>query len=458
MSARRCGDRAEGTLPLSLGPRPRRRSGPGVLALALGLVLGVADIRPAVAQAQLPPADPVAPAAAALALPAQARLDAELRFRASRSRQLSDLQAGLDEFRHGVFFRTRLGAAFDHDVLGAYLQLQASGALGDSGPGQAPLPVGLQQGYVRARAPVLPGLQAEVGRLALDFGAGRQIGRYDFHDSGNAFDGLHLRYGARTALDLHAVAVQIRRNSAQPQQERQLAGLYLTGLPAEGLTTDLYFLYLRDGSDEATARVLTMGARIDWRPGRLLHLEAEAAGQVGEQRTDGAAAPVDHAAMMAAGMAAVAFEVGLPVELAAYGHIYSGDGDPNDKVLSRWRPLYPSLDEQVGLLQLVQPSNLGQYGGRVTLRAPARVAVSVDGRVSVSRTGEPLPGFDGMALPGDGSWQTVGTELDFRVEWPWRPGSVFLLAAGAFLPAAALEQALGQQLAGQALLQWTSRF
>jgi hypothetical protein len=385
-------------------------------------------------------------------------LDAEVRFRGSTTSHLGDLQAGQDDVRHGVFDRLRLGAQFHREQLSAYLQLQNNGALGDAAPGEQPLPIGLQQGYVRLDVPGVKGMRLDAGRMALEFGAARMIGRYDFHDTGNAFDGLRLRMGIDDFLDVDLLAVKIRRNSAHPDKERNLAGMYVTGLPVETLRADLYFLYLGDNNEAGQAHILTMGLRLDWRATSFLALEAETALQVGDVQPNTQDRGLDHLASALAGTLTLDGRNWLPLLVKLHGQMYAGDAAPGDNLSAGWRPLYPSLDEIVGLLQIFRQDNLSQAGARLRWQLGAPLALDVDGFASWSRTGAPLPGFADRVLPGDGAWVLLGPEVDVRLRWTWRPWSELMLAGGVFIPATSLREHLGTATARQVLLQWTSRF
>ena len=399
--------------------------------------------------------------------PAMPQLSAELRFRAARPIEPGGLQPGPDEGARGIFHRVRLGAAFERGELSARLQLQASGALGEAAPGALPLAVGLQEGVVRGRLPLANGLHVEAGRMALSYGAGRHIGSYDFHSSGHAFDGLRVQLAVDTVLALDLLSVKIRRNSAQPDKERNLTGLYLSGLPQADLRADLYFLYLGDGTATEEARLLTMGSRVDWQPSRHLGLEGEASVQVGTTRRTDQVEPDDHLATALAATVRVKGTLGAPVSVVLRGHAYSGDQDEGDRVLAAWRPLYPSLDQQVGLMQVFAPSNLAQVALRLRVElggevgeGVARWALELEGLASAARKGAPLSGYDGRTLDGDDGWLAIGREIDARLAWHWTAASEVLLAAAWFVPTDGTDVAGREDLgdAGLVLLQWTSRF
>lgn len=433
----------------------RARLGLACLALLLAAplpLLAAEDI----AAADLPLA--VAPQAPS-ETPLLTQLDAELRFRFTHTRNLGDLQAGQDEFRRGLFQRSRVGTAFERGDLSAYLQLQASGALGQAGPGEQPLAIGLQQGTARVRSPFgLRGVTFDAGRMVLDFGAGRQIGRYDFHNSGNAFDGVQLRYELERYLQINALAVKIRRNSAQPEEERNLFGLYMGALPTDGLRSEIYFLYLRDGSLNDSARILTMGVRIDWSALNWMGAEAEAAVQVGEVQAGEASAPLNHVASMGAANLRGMARIGVPATLTLGAQVYSGDTNANDKTSSAWRPLYPSLDEVIGQLQMFRQTNLLQYGARLKVLALPTLAAEIDARVHASHPDANLPGLGNAKLNTAGNWAVVGREIDGRLRWQWHPSTELLGGVGLFDPSALVRTQLGAHLGWQAFLQWTTRF
>jgi len=390
------------------------------------------------------------------------KLDADLRFRGSQTANLGNLQAGQDAARSGFFDRMRLGANFSTPSITAYMQLQASGAFGDSGVNLTPLPIGLQQGVIQLRVPGVNRLDLNVGRMTLAFGAGRMIGRYDFHESGHAFDGIVAHVGVEKVLDLHAIAVKIRRNIAQPDDERNMGGIYLQTTPFATLQADVYFLYLLDNSTDAAGKkekdkLLTMGTRINWQPTLWFEFEGEAAVQVGELKQDVQLDRQDLLATALIGQLTLKRESSIAQRLTLHGQMYSGDAKPTDRVLTTWRPLYPSLDEVVGLLQLVNQTNLLQVGIRYRAQLSALTSAEIDGRAFASEGGTTLPGFGEKFLVDTATWHTTGAELDFRMRWQWRPRTEFLLAAGMFAPSDAL-CAIGQRLAGQVLLQWSSRF
>ncbi len=389
-------------------------------------------------------------------------LDAEIRLRASLPWNLTTAEPGADVVRSAVFHREKLGGSFSQGPVDAHVQLQASGAFGDADPGALQLPtVGLQQAVVRIQPQSLKWLSAEMGRMVLDYGAGRMIGAYDFQAASNVFDGLRVRMSYQKYLDVDVIAVKLRRNSTQPDQDRNLFGAYISGQPHEQLRAELYVLYLVDGTANGHAFLTTMGTRLDWRPVAWLSGEIEAALQVGDQDAPGRDS---HQSLIgSAFFGELAAHIPTrhgPISLAPFTQFYSGAPTQTGTVstATAWRPLYPSLDQVVGLLQLFQPTNLLQNGGRLRWQASEAIALDFNGRVSASRDNAPLPGFGNPTLAGDGGWRVLGSELDLLARWEVLRSSAIFVGAGLFLPSASIQSLIGHSAACQALAQWTSRF
>ncbi len=389
------------------------------------------------------------------------RLDAELRLRGAAGRRLATLAPGFAAKSQGWFQRSRLGVSFDRGDLAARVQLQSSSAFGVAQPGTDPVALGLQQGWLRARVPALGETWVDAGRLALQYGVGRQIGHYDFDLVGNAFDGVRVHYGLGGRLNVDALAVKLRRAAGQPDLERNLSGAYLTGRPSDAFGADLYFLYLQDGASAEDAALLTMGARLDLTPVSWLAADLEAAVQIGEVTVANVREPQDHLAWMASGQVVVTGKVGVDMGLAAIGQVFSGDDQPVDRTRRAWRPLYPSRDRLVGVLQLLEPSNLLQVGGTWHASLPVwegTLRAELDVRQNRAAAAGPLPGFGGGALGSGQGWATIGRQADLRLRWGSQAGRELLAAVAFFAPDAALAHERNVQTAVLLLLQWTASF
>ncbi len=429
---------------------------------AITASLAAASAAAQTGSATLPLAGPAAPEGASAPAAAEPyRLDAELRLRGAAGRRLATLAPGFSAKTQGWFQRSRLGVSFDRGTLAARVQLQSSSAFGVAQPGTDPVALGLQQGWLRAHVPALGEAWADAGRLALQYGVGRQIGHYDFDLVGNAFDGVRVHYGLGGRLSVDALAVKLRRAAGQPDLERNLAGAYLTGRPSDAFGADLYFLYLQDGANAEDAVLLTMGARLDLTPVRWLAADVEAAVQIGEITVANVREPQDHLAWMAAGQVGVSGRFGIDMGLAAIGQLFSGDDQPTSRTRRAWRPLYPSRDRLIGMLQLLEPSNLLQVGGAWHGSLPAwggTLRADLDLRLDRAAAAGPLPAFGGGAVGNGQGWITLGSQADLRLRWGTDAGRELLAAIALFAPDAAIVQDRNAQTALLLLLQWTAAF
>lgn len=388
------------------------------------------------------------------------RGDAEMRFRGMGGSHLSDLGQGYDSANSGWYQRSRLGILLEHSQLSAYLQLQSSGALGAAGPGADPMPLGLQQGWLRARAQFAQELWLDAGRLVLDYGAGRQIGAYDFDTIGQAFDGVRAHYAIPKRLIAEVFAARLKPGAAGSDVRRGLSGTHLTATPNELLKAELYVLYLVDDNAAERSGLLTMGSRVVGGPWLGLSGEVEGAVQIGEHRHADSRHPTDRLAWMAASELNYRLDGRIPLSFSLFGHVFSGDDDATDATDRAWQPLYPSKDAVVGLLRVFEPSNLAQAGARLQWQSPSPawpLTISADVRRSLAAAHGKMPVFGGDSVPGDRGWQDLASEVDLRVRWRVLPGSELMVAASGLVGSSMLARTYGADRALLALLQWTTR-
>lgn len=400
------------------------------------------------------------PSWAAAESPTNLSWDAELRFRGERTLGLNEAEPLLASKHHGWFQRSRLGARLERDALTAVIQLQSSSVLGAAGPGSDPLPLGLQQGWLRARLPWGADTWVEAGRMSLEYGAARQIGRYDFDAVGQAFDGARLHFGLERRLQADAFVAQLRRTAGQPDRQRMLGGVHLSATPHDSVLTELYVLYLHDDEPAQDTHLLTMGTRVKTTPIPQFAFEAEGAVQTGQQRQRAAILASDHLAWMAATTAVARLRTAVLVEGGLFGHLFSGDGDPSDSVRRTWRPLYPSRDQVVGLMQQFTTSNLAEAGLRLSVDLqPLQLPVLFETQVRRSHAiaADVLPGLSGGTLSADPHWQTLGWGGDARLRWQaWRQ-SELMLALAWFSGSETIRQARGLDTGLSGWLQWMTQ-
>lgn len=388
------------------------------------------------------------------------RADAEMRFRGAGGSHLDGLGDSYRNANTGWFQRSRVGLLLEHEQLAAYLQLQSSGALGAAGPGSDPMPLGMQQGWLRARAQFAEELWLDAGRFVLDYGAGRQIGAYDYDAVGQSFDGVRAHYAIAKRLTAEVFSARLKPGAAGSEVRRGLSGTHLSATPGELLKAEVYVLYLVDDNADERSNLLTMGSRLVGGPWLGLSAEVEGAVQVGERRHSLNLRPTDRVAWMAAGEANYRITGRIPVSFGLFGHIFSGNNDATDTTDRAWQPLYPSKDLLVGLLRVFNPSNLAQAGARLQWTSPNPawpLTISADGRQSLAGAGGAMPAFGGAAVPGDHGWQSLATEVDMRVRWRVLASSELMVAAASLVGSSLLVREYHMDRAAMALLQWTTR-
>ena len=358
-------------------------------------------------------------------------IDADLRIRSALGRGLATSLGGLTGAGNsaaGTSFRFRLGTDFDLEHVGARIELQSSHDFGGSSPADQPPTIGLQQGYLHITSRPSIGLRLDAGRMRLDYGSGRQIGGYDFHGTGHAYDGARLRWSVRDRLSIDALAFRLRRDDAQPDRQRSLVGVYATAQPTGSLVGDLYLLVLDDGADAGRLRLQTMGVRLDWRPWGIARIETEIAGQVGSR--DGRdPAEQSHFGWMGVVRLGVQFGDAIPFAGGVLAEQWSGDRDPDDGIDSAWRPLYGNLDALTGLLQLFAPTNLQTLGVWTMLGDPKRWSHRLDARL-MSRLAAP----GSTSGPQPHGWRALGGEIDLRSQWALTRALTIGGSGGLFLP------------------------
>ena len=288
--------------------------------------------------------------------------------------------------------------------------------------------------------------------MALHYGAGRQIGSFDFHQTGHAYDGIRLRATVDKALVVDVLSVRLRRDIAQPDRQRVLYGVLATARPTGSLLGDIYLLVLDDGTPDGRQRLQTMGLRLDWRPFGVVEAEIESAVQIGN-RIGGASGESDRFATMVVARLGAFGTAGIPFGGGVGFDRYSGDDDMTDGVDRAWRPLYGDLDVIVGLLQRFSPSNLRtalawlEAGPRDGLHA--RVDIRLIEQLRAASTAETT----------SSGWQAAGAEIDGKAQYaPW-PGQSLSIGAGVFVPTAS--PVTGKRAGPVGLLtftQWRGRF
>jgi hypothetical protein len=322
------------------------------------------------------------------------------------------------------------------DLLSLYLRLRLEEVFGDEGR-----------------------LDLRVGRLTLDVGSRRLLGRNRFRNTINAFTGVDLRWSSPEVGALRAFAllpVQRRPSDAASLRDHDFVrdrertetvfwGLfYRTTDLAPGLHAEAYLfgLHEQDGGDEDGEGTATDDRRL-WTPGlRVLRepkagrldVELELALQLGTSRASKAAdddRDLDHLAFYA--RVAVGYTLAVPTAprlQLSYEHA-SGDADPDDDDNGRFDTLFGTRRfayGPTGIYGLLARSNLRSPEARVTLRPLRGVALMLAYRLAWLAERRDAWTTASLRDPSGATGSFIGQQLEARVRWDVLPGNLRLEA------------------------------
>ena len=387
---------------------------------------------PPVATAATPPPPAVEPEAPAPSLlPVKLGTDVWSRFEVRENYDKLGVSRGRFQEGDETFFRARLTLESNALQLtdGAtglvYFAPQATGIWGTQGlggtVGEASL--GIYEAYFKLAT---PSLAVKAGRFALNYGDALVIGNLDWHQSGRAFDGAHLRYSFGKA-SVDAFVTQLSDGWPGLNKTFLIGDNYFWGLYgqfgellAEGLALDVYALGKSAAATDVpvdptdptlgTAHVdgatfVTLGARAKQKLDAFDY-RIEAGLQVG--KTPARSAPLNKLAYQADVEAGYAPVKGF--HLALNGAIASGDGDATDDADNAWDELYPTthkwfgLTDVIGLRTNVMSLNL-KLSGNVTASTTATLDAHVFAR----------PQSNGLGRAPDANSDLAGYELDAQL-------------------------------------------
>ncbi len=329
-------------------------------------------------------------------------------------------------YRHGLDdadiarHRARLGieAVYRGHVhrpdLGVHVEIQDVRTFGEetSAFDTAANGLDLHQGYALLRG---RGLDLRLGRQEIDFFDERLVGRNDWFEQAQAFDGVRLVYQRPdTRLDLFYALVrgQVALDAASagllPTGKRHLAGLHLGYEIVRPFRANV--LALADVDTESGKQMVTGGVEFDGLAGEVFRYTAEGYYQGGR---------LDRARSQSAFRAALSLRGTVPVAVRPYAEVYgsleSGDDDARDSVAKTFVRPYGNIHDVHGIVDRfsdvardTHERGLRDFGGALGV-APAE---ELDLRVAHHL-------FQVMQPLGDLVY--LGHELDVAAGWRfWR--------------------------------------
>jgi hypothetical protein len=440
-----------------------------------------------------PPAPPAAPPAATEpSLPPLARpppraveFHGEVRARGEVLRNL-DLAPGIQttpgladntagSFLDGerVLLRSRFSAAGQPiERVTVFFQAQDARTFGEEASTVANAKnLDLHQGWFEVRDVFDAPVAVKVGRMELAYGDQRLIGNFGWDNVGRAFDGALARVRPYRQLAVDLFWTRLNEDpwaigtAPFPPLGDDFGGAYASWT-TERWVLDLYGLYLYDrglraeapgdpaGVNRTRIDLWTVGARVDAKPVPGLHLNGEAAYQLGERATSAGAPAVDVAAWAVHAQA----DYTLPVRFApklvvGYDRATGNDDDPD--TWETFENLFPTNHDKYGLMDLAAWKNLSDpFVGAAATHERFTLGATVHflSRASADDTFYRANGtaLVPLAAATTTDAKAVGTELDTTLTVQATSGVNVLLGYSTLFPGAFLDDVSGDGEAAQA--------
>jgi hypothetical protein len=342
-----------------------------------------------------------------------------------------------------VLNRMRIGISreFEHGV-NVFVQLQDSRLWGEEGSSLGALDaIDLHQAYFEIENVAGLPVDVRIGRQEFAFGSERLIGKFDWHNTGRAFDAARIIVGPETQ-NLHLWMAQVRDfNAPAIGRNQEFGGAYFSSQKILPGTFDAYALFFFDERNynaladldvpversEAGSKHLTLwtfGGRLETTPAQNWQVEIEGTYQLGNR------GPLDIRAYGYAVESEYSFAaIAKPKLLAGYT-FGSGDSNRNDSKIETFSNLFPDRHSFLGAMDYASWSNISAFyfGGAIQPSKDFEIGVKFY-FISLSddddalykaegyRTGSPAEIFR-TAVPGAGT--EVGKEIDVFAKFVYR--------------------------------------
>jgi hypothetical protein len=277
-------------------------------------------------------------------------------------------------------------------------------------------------------------LTAEAGRFTMDLGGRRLIGRNNFRNTTNAFDGVLVKLQDPSAkftlqaFDYRPVIYtypQIQFDTRY--RDDRLKGLFLNGVVQTNVAFDAYVLHMNDGTfaPQATRRnFYAAGGRL-FHNGEAWSYETEAIWQFGT------AGPLDHRAHLFHAQAAKHWSLPLSPQLTLYYDYASGDKNPTDRQNNAFDSLYGPRSFEfgpTGTWGIFARSNLNSPAAQILIRPTKQWDFLVRHRLlNMAQSRDQWRGV-GLVDASGRSGTYVGQQTEFRFRY--HPRKFFELDTG----------------------------
>ena len=378
----------------------------------------------------------------------------QIRVRPQYSTNTRDFRSDLDEDQDFFFTqRVRLGVAVHPvDFMSAFIQFQdvrtfGANAMVEGGDNAARI----HQAYITGFIP--GGLELKIGRQEWSFGSERIIGKDDWSQTGQAFDGLDLTWTFKNYIKADALFALLDERAAADGDDKLFGGLYLTTPILDPMAIDLYILHQRDPRSGARRNFSTIGGRVagrlPWHKALLFDLEATLQTGTVTEGDPGDQASVDNDHFAAAYHVMFGYEIPVLTAPTIKAFFLSASGDPNrspvDPANTRhtsYLPLFPTRHAMLGRMDAFSLSNIWSAGAEFSLTPTKGLKVEVQYHylALVDEYGD-IPGGSASVTQNRlyPSRSDIGNELDISAFWD--VNDFFALGGGysVLLPGGAIE-------------------
>ena len=269
------------------------------------------------------------------------------------------------------------------------------------------------------------GLRADVhiGRMTMDFGSRRLVGRNSFRNITNTFDGIHLQLGDGKAWRVRAffnqpVTLEEGYFDNESSADRRFWGVAYEDKGTSWLNLDAYYFGLR--GYEPDVEYHTLGVRGCRQPQpRQLDYELELIGQLGDSSGR------DHSAFF--GHAELGYTLDLPWSPRLLGQFEyaSGTADPSGDESHTFNTLFGTRRADLvatGIFGPFRRSNILSPGVRLVVSPHPKVKAQL--KVRYWQLAQARDAFVGTGLqdPTGDSGRNLGTDVELSVRWtpmPW---------------------------------------
>jgi hypothetical protein len=408
---------------------------PVLAGLVLSILPGFAGgMPPGKSPASAPPPNPLSFFGGKLVLDFEERL----RFEARENN--FDFNDSIDSLTDDAWLlqRVRFGALFaPSSFLKFYAQGQDSreffsdrpdipGQLGAEGNDK----VDLRQAWIEAgdAKSAFP-LTLRAGRQLLSYGDERLIGSFDWNNIGRAFDAAKFTYtGSNWSLDAFgASVVNISADNLNESdftnhtgRDQFFGGLYFSTKALDIQITDLYALYLDEGTPTGDTGFITLGTRMKSTAGKLngFDYDLEAALQFGDLKGKNLNAGAIHA-VTGYTFTNSPWKPRIGIE---YNHA-TGDSTPGQGDAETFQNLFPTNHKFYGYADFFSWQNVHNPAVQLKLTPSKTITLQADYHLFwLAETADGWYRANGVTkvrppAPGRAADNFVGSELDFTVTW-----------------------------------------